>query len=269
MKTYSSRPYSFANPVNTVNPVNLIAKMRDVQAETLNCPMCGAATSTDAPTCQYCESRLATVACASCFGMMFLGSKHCPRCGAAAASRSQSDLAPRKCPRCKIDMQGVTIGSAVVRECGHCLGLWLDVPAFEKICADREEQAAVLGAASPAPSHSVTSMNTTISYAPCPECSQLMNRINFARCSGVIVDVCKGHGTWFDRDELSRIVEFIRAGGLEASRAKEKAELEEERRLLRQEQLAKDLREPRLGAHSEESLLGIASARSLLKILLD
>jgi len=64
---------------------------------------------------------------------------------------------------------------------------------------------------------------------------------NFARCSGVIVDICKGHGTWFDRDELSRIVEFIRAGGLEMARTKEKVELEEERRRLRQEQLKLDL----------------------------
>ena len=234
--------------------------------------MCGAATSTDAPICQYCESRLATVACPSCFGMMFIGSKHCPRCGAAAAAvGTVSELVPRKCPRCKTDMQGVTIGSVAVRECDKCLGLWLDVPAFEKICADREEQAAVLGAASLVPHHSVPATTAKVSYAPCPECSQLMNRINFARCSGVIVDVCKGHGTWFDRDELSRIVEFIRAGGLEASRAKEKAELEEERRLLRQEQMAKDLRESHIpGSHrTEESLLGIASARGLLKILLD
>ena len=49
-----------------------------------------------------------------------------------------------------------------------------------------------------------------------------MNRVNFARCSGVIVDICKQHGTWFDRDELSRIVEFIHGGGLNASRAERK-----------------------------------------------
>ena len=35
-----------------------------------------------------------------------------------------------------------------------------------------------------------------------------MNRVNLARCSGVIVDICRAHGTWFDREELSRIVEF-------------------------------------------------------------
>jgi Zn-finger nucleic acid-binding protein len=64
-----------------------------------------------------------------------------------------------------------------------------------------------------------------------------MNRVNFARCSGVVVDVCKGHGTWFDRNELQRIIDFIRGGGLNLSRSREKRELEEERQRLRQEQL--------------------------------
>lgn len=166
-------------------------------------------------------------------------------------------------------MQSVVIGSTGVRECERCLGLWIDVPAFEKICADREQQAAVLGAASPAPGNAV-SENERIRYLPCPECDQLMNRINFARCSGVIVDICKGHGSWFDRDELSRIVEFIRAGGLEASRAKEKAQLEEQRRMLRQELSVRD-RGPRgtLGGGFEDQRgSGIASARELLKLLL-
>jgi hypothetical protein len=48
-----------------------------------------------------------------------------------------------------------------------------------------------------------------------------MNRINFAHTSGVIVDVCTSHGTWFDADELRRVLEFITAGGLEAARARE------------------------------------------------
>jgi hypothetical protein len=48
-----------------------------------------------------------------------------------------------------------------------------------------------------------------------------MNRLNFAHTSGVIVDVCTRHGTWFDADELRRVLEFITAGGLEAARARE------------------------------------------------
>ena len=119
-----------------------------MEAGTLNCPMCGAATSTDAPHCQYCDAQLATVACPSCFAMMFVGSKHCPRCGAAANREADVVDAGRKCPRCKTAMQVATIGSSKVLECAHCLGLWLTTSAFEKICADKGQQSAVLGNAS-------------------------------------------------------------------------------------------------------------------------
>ena len=243
-----------------------------MQAETLNCPNCGAAVSSDAPQCQYCTSRLATVTCPSCFGLMFIGSKHCQRCGAAAAHVQAAALPTRSCPRCRTGMDSVVIGATSVRECSQCEGLWVDVASFEKICADREQQSAVLGAASPAPTHSAGDAVSKVSYVPCPECLQLMNRINFAKCSGVIVDVCKGHGTWFDRDELSRIVEFIRGGGLEASRTREKEQLNEARRQLESEQLAADMRRSSIlgiGDAEDHRANGIASARGLLKILLD
>jgi Zn-finger nucleic acid-binding protein len=163
-------------------------------------------------------------------------------------------------------MNSITLGTTAIRECERCLGLWVDVPAFEKICADREQQAAVLGAASPAPNKPVEDTDK-VRYVPCPECKQLMNRINFARCSGVVVDVCRGHGTWFDRDELSRIVEFIRGGGLDAARSREKAALEEERRQL--ESLTRRERGASvLGDSEDERRLGIASAGKLLRHLL-
>ena len=165
----------------------------------------------------------------------------------------------------------VTIGPIAVLECERCLGLWLDVRSFEKICADREQQSAVLGVASHAQTSAAHETNT-IHYVPCPECSQLMNRLNFARCSGVIVDVCKKHGTWFDRDELSRIVEFISGGGLNASRAKEKIEIAEQREQLRQEIRTVELRRSSslgIGDSDDHRLTGIASARGLLKFFLD
>lgn len=56
--------------------------------------------------------------------------------------------------------------------------------------------------------------------------------MNFARCSGVVVDVCRNHGTWFDRNELHRIVLFIRNGGLDLSRDRQKLDLESERRRI-------------------------------------
>ena len=204
--------------------------------------------------------------------MMFLGSKYCPHCGATAAQTAAAQLSVLKCPRCKIDMSSVTIGAEAMRECERCDGLWVEAAAFEKICADREEQSAVLGVASPAPAPvDLTSDHNQVSYAPCPQCGQLMNRINFAHCSGVIVDVCKGHGTWFDRDELSKIVQFIRSGGLEMARQKEKMEIEYQREQLHTEQMLSDRRPDLLGRSfaDEERIGGLSAARGLLKFLIE
>lgn len=237
--------------------------------------MCGAAVSSDAPQCLYCRARLATVACPSCFGMMFIGSRHCPRCGAKAerATEETENAAKRSCPRCRIELGSVKVGTASLRECERCGGLWVDIASFEKICAEREQQSAVLGAATPAPkgSQSFDAANR-VRYVPCPRCNQLMNRVNFAHCSGIVVDVCKGHGTWFDRDELQQIVEFIRGGGLEASRAKEKEQLSVERQELHREQQSLSHRKSAmLGAfqmNTDHSSV-VRAARELLKLLVE
>jgi Zn-finger nucleic acid-binding protein len=73
-----------------------------------------------------------------------------------------------------------------------------------------------------------------VRYVACPDCGKIMNRVNFARHSGVVVDVCKAHGTWFDKDELRQILEFIQAGGLDASRQRDLERLKQENELLRQ-----------------------------------
>ena len=242
-----------------------------MQAETLNCPNCGAASSSDASQCQFCNSRLATVACPSCFGRVFIGSKHCQRCGAVAAVAESVEAEPRPCPRCRTEMDSVLIGATTLRQCLKCDGLWVDVRSFEKICADHEQQSAVLGAASNMPADSASKPNK-VRYVPCPECTELMNRINFARCSGVVVDICKRHGTWFDRDELTSIIEFVRGGGMNSARAKERLEIAEERARLRQEQRTLDMRQSGAGigiGDDDHRVSGIASARDLLKFLLD
>jgi Zn-finger nucleic acid-binding protein len=170
-------------------------------------------------------------------------------------------------------MSSVTLGTQAMRECEQCAGLWVEVGAFDKICANREQQSAVLGAASPAPGHQVDPNGgpDKVRYIPCPQCGQLMNRINFARCSGVIVDICRGHGTWFDRDELSEIVQFIRSGGLEMSRQKEKHEIEFERQQLHNEQMMGTHRANSLGFYpaDDERVGGLSAARGLLKLLLE
>jgi Zn-finger nucleic acid-binding protein len=244
--------------------------MEAVNAETLNCPMCGAPASTDAPQCEHCGARLATVACPSCFGLMFVGAKFCSHCGARADRTEVAADSHQLCPRCRVEMNAVVVGNTNLKECPKCEGIWADAASLEEICSDREKQAAVLGMASPVSSPDSGELEEKVRYVPCPLCGKLMNRVNFAHCSHVVVDVCAKHGTWFDKDELRRIVEFIRAGGLEEARAREISELEAKQRELRNARMASawdtqtDPRAPSYeGAH-----LGLSAAASLLRMFL-
>jgi len=237
-------------------------------AETLNCPMCGASASTDSTRCLHCGARLATIACPACFGMMFAGTKFCSHCG-AKADRSDSKAASKEwlCPACAKPLYPVALGQTRLHECRQCDGLWADVDSLEQICADREKQAAVLAQAASLGNANALSLEK-IRYRPCPLCGGLMHRINFAKCSSVVVDVCKGHGTWFDRDELRRIVEFIRAGGLETSRARQLAELESRRRELAAAEQARTTNPLFTDFRDQELNLGISTAAWLLRSFL-
>ena len=242
-----------------------------MSAQTLNCPMCGASAATEATRCEHCGARLATVSCPACFGMMFLGAKFCSHCGAKADRAEVPPDMRQLCPRCRVNMDAVVIGNTNLRECPRCEGIWAETASLQQICVDREKQAAVLGVAAPLPTNESGNIEKNIRYVPCPRCSKLMNRVNFANCSRVIVDVCRQHGTWFDRDELRRIVEFIRAGGLESARAREMAELEERRRQLSAAQTARagdTINRPR-GSHYDDYGIGISAAAEFLGSVLD
>jgi DNA phosphorothioation-dependent restriction protein DptG len=41
-----------------------------------------------------------------------------------------------------------------------------------------------------------------------------MSRRNFARRSGILIDVCEAHGVWFDKGERDRLIEFVELGGV-------------------------------------------------------
>jgi len=179
-----------------------------MNAQTLNCYSCGAAVSSDAPNCEHCGARLATISCPACFGMMFLDAKFCPHCGTSAA-QWQSAGGDLVCPGCKNPMLRGTLRELSLHECSKCYGIWLDTATFERICRDAESQATVLGAPPPT---SLTGELAPVRYLRCPQCQELMHRVNFAHGSGVVVDVCRQHGTWFDMNELHRIVQFIRSG---------------------------------------------------------
>jgi Zn-finger nucleic acid-binding protein len=167
-------------------------------------------------------------------------------------------------------MKAVVIGSRNLRECPSCEGLWVDTLSLEQICADREKQAAILGWTAPAGPTESGAIEKNIRYLPCPECKGLMNRVNFANYSNVVVDVCKAHGTWFDRDELRRIIEFIRGGGMDSARAGELAQLGDRRRQLKAAQTAGAWSSPSTSPtfdHTEREF-GLSTVAALLKSFL-
>lgn len=237
-------------------------------AETLQCPMCGAPAATSADHCDHCGARLATVACPACFGLIFAGAKFCSHCGARVERTEVASAGDTEvCPRCRHPLEAVKVGTMNLRECPRCEGLWVDKASLEDICADRDRQSAVLGMSFPPNGAEPVQLEEKVSYVPCPVCHKLMNRVNFAHCSGIIVDICAQHGTWFDRDELRRIIEFIRAGGLETARARELAALEEQRRELKTARVANAWDSEKVGnSHTETIDLGLNALDTLLDL---
>jgi Zn-finger nucleic acid-binding protein len=201
--------------------------------------------------------------------MIFRGARFCSHCGAQAGRKDHGAQASLWCPRCRAALQPFSLRSTPLRDCPKCGGVWSDALALERIRANQEEQAAVLGMAfTPATAGTV---EEKVRYLPCPVCSGLMNRVNFARISGVVVDVCKEHGTWFDRDELRRTVEFIRSGGIDLARNKEIAELREQQRRLHAATVADNLSERLRGDPVDrvEREWGVSLLGSLVRALMD
>ena len=202
-------------------------------AKALHCPNCGGPAAPGDAACRYCQAVLATVSCPSCFALMFEGAAYCPSCGARRA-RAAGSPAKAPCPSCRGVMHDVQVGDTALLECERCRAMWIDAATFEHVCASREAQAAVLH------QWSVDSAQGTraapaapIRYRKCVACGKMMNRLNFGRLSGTVVDVCKGHGTFLDAGELHRIVSFIQKGGLDRARQRQIEELKDEERRLR------------------------------------
>jgi len=239
-----------------------------MEIEALNCPNCGVGVASDRTQCEFCGSRLKTMACPSCMGLMFVGTRFCGHCGEKMVrAETPEGEGLGKCPRCKSGLELLQIGETSLRECRRCDGIWAEVETFERLCAEREERAAVLGFIGGREQRALPAVK--ISYVPCPDCGQLMNRNNFARASGVIIDICKMHGVWFDADELPRIIGFIQNGGMDAARQKEKFEIEEQRKRLREEQRKYGIEDTRSGLGAIFESEDNASIRSFVRRLFD
>jgi len=188
-------------------------------ADELACPHCGAGVAATASTCQHCGAELLVKACPRCLTRVFHGHKHCPACGAElaiAAIAADAADATRACPRCDAALRARRVDDLVIDECGACLGVFLDHVAIKRVIVDRAQSRAdaLLGALPRVEVNAVPAAGQKM-YLRCPVCQAIMNRRLFAARTGIIIDVCLTHGTFFDAGELPLIIEFVMNGGLD------------------------------------------------------
>lgn len=133
------------------------------------------------------------------------------------------------CPGCQGTMERHEIaGGHPVHACRACGGAWAPKETVDAVV--EAARARPLPPGQP-PRRQVHAGGVgPVVYRRCPQCGKLMARRNFARISGVILDTCPDHGTYFDPGELPAIVDFVRSGGLELAQQREIDRLERERR---------------------------------------
>lgn len=136
------------------------------------------------------------------------------------------DATDAPCPRCRSPLEVANAAAdAQTHECPRCGGIFVSRDALADIMCRAE-----IGGAVPDLPRSSAKLIEDVRYLPCPLCHSTMNRTNFGKVSGVIVDVCAKHGTWFDAGELTRTVAFAASGGLVRTRAREKEAAAAEKR---------------------------------------
>ena len=203
----------------------------------VHCPSCGGRLNPDLRACPQCGTTVATRRCGICFDLNLIGDRNCRRCGEYLPDEnSGSRSEPLSCPGCGAPMTSRILEGTTFDECDHCGGLWLHPTSMKKVTTDGNARARLRPHDLPKMTRSGRAQ-PAVTYRKCPIGHKLMNRSNFARGAGVIVDVCREHGSYFDRGELTHIFHFIEGGGLEKARrrgeeARRSAERDERRKAI-------------------------------------
>ncbi|MDB4936324.1 MAG: hypothetical protein JWP87_3296 [Labilithrix sp.] len=176
--------------------------------------------------CPHCDVRLENVRCQRCFSLQAPGAFSCTRCAHPLELEPLLDATDAPCPRCNRPLEATSGLDGRTHECPHCGGMFVPRDALAEILCSAEIGGTLRDAL---PRRELQ----PVRYIACPQCHNAMNRVNFGKVSGVIVDVCKVHGTWFDAGELTRVVAFAASGGLERTRARERDEQHDAREAKR------------------------------------
>lgn len=207
------------NTVLTVGPPKV------VNIRGTACGRCGGAIKSDDADCQFCGCALSpvdrqeTTLCPVCAIRLPNDSRHCKGCGAELRASAVPPMKKgAKCPRCDGRLRIHLLPDAEVIECADdCGGLWCTRATFERIQRNAKEAVAsgrVRPTSQPSQDLLGAPAGSKREYVPCLTCGELMQRHHFkhqGRPSGIVLDVCRDHGVWFDRGELEGALAFIRS----------------------------------------------------------
>ena len=120
------------------------------------------------------------------------------------------------CPVCGVTLQVAPSGGGaggggggVLLACSRCAGVWLDITILEQLAAERE--AAMLARYRQQLHDARARELTVLRKLNCPRCAAGMMRFEYGGTSCIHIDACREHGIWFDRDELARVMQFVRS----------------------------------------------------------
>jgi Zn-finger nucleic acid-binding protein len=195
-----------------------------VDAKIHRCGSCGAIVAADAEGCDFCGSAIErdpgklSLICPECYARCAEKARFCTACGVGFRPepvRLEGHELP--CPACGALMPPQQIGGVGLNECRGCNGLWVPGESFDLLVsraieARRNARPEDLLRLRPRV-RGANPASQAVKYRKCPECEGFMQRRNFRKSSGVIIDVCNEHGTWLDADELEQIAGFILSGG--------------------------------------------------------
>ena len=209
-----------------------VSQAESHESAVVRCASCGAPRREGSRRCEFCnadftlrELDLDTI-CPSCFARVSDHARFCDHCGKPLSAEPLSVVDTLLvCPVCRGDRRlfSRTIGGLGLMECHVCAGMWVEIAIFQQLIAHArqanptadewlhagfERHPATAGTIKAAPH----------GYLPCPDCGELMLRQNYQHRSGVVIDLCKRHGVWFDADKLSRLLDWVHCGGIDAAK---------------------------------------------------
>ncbi|MBN1870439.1 MAG: zf-TFIIB domain-containing protein [Candidatus Omnitrophica bacterium] len=119
------------------------------------------------------------------------------------------------CPKCRKPLVVTFERDIVVDLCEQCHGIWVGRVDEKRLLNVKVESFSMDELSQFRKAYQPWGRMETSGYVPCPVCRELMYRKNWGSYSGVMVDKCSEHGTWYDEGKFEKVREYVSLGGIE------------------------------------------------------